>query len=373
MKRTIILLTILALMGLSKSAMAQTDTLVSMKSNADTISISVKWPLSAAVVKANGVVLSNSMLKRNFIPVNENGMVFITTENDIQLTMLDCYSCQLTELDITNNTALTELRCSSNQLTELDLTNNTALMALYCHSNQLTELDITHNTALSHLECSNNPLTALDVTNNTELTLLYCHYNQLTELDITNNTELILLLCTNNQLTALDITNNTALATLLAKGQQIEVPILEGATTFPNPILYKTPEGEQMIEIESVEYAYQAEVPITGDTMRFTTTFPVGIASSEAFSGTITFVTETSIAERQVSNINIYPNPVQHTLYIQSEEMVEQVGIYDISGRMLLQETNPNQSIDISHLSSGIYLAKVRTVQGETIKKVVKN
>ena len=47
MKRTIILLTILALMGLSKSATAQTDTLVSMKSNADTISISVKWPLSA--------------------------------------------------------------------------------------------------------------------------------------------------------------------------------------------------------------------------------------------------------------------------------------------------------------------------------------
>ena len=68
----------------------------------------------------------------------------------------------------------------------------------------------------------------------------------------------------------------------------------------------------------------------------------------------------------------IYPNPTQHTLYIQSAETVEHVSIYDISGRALMQVANPALSIDINSLATGIYLVKVRTAQGETVKKIVK-
>ena len=78
-----------------------------------------------------------------------------------------------------------------------------------------------------------------------------------------------------------------------------------------------------------------------------------------------------SIAETQTSTINIYPNPAQNTLYIQSSETIEQVSVYDISGRMLLQ-TN-SQSIDISHLANGIYIIKVKTAQGETVRKIMIN
>ena len=76
------------------------------------------------------------------------------------------------------------------------------------------------------------------------------------------------------------------------------------------------------------------------------------------------------IVELSASTINIYPNPAQHTLYIQSSETIEQVNIYDISSRMLLQ-TN-SQSIDISHLANGIYLVKVKTTAGESVNKIVK-
>ena len=434
MKRTIILLTVLALIGLSQSVTAQTDTLVSMTSNADTITIGVTWSPSTAVVKANGVVLPNADYASNSIPVNESGMVFITTEDKAQLTILSCSNNQLTALDVTNNpvliallcsynqlttlnvtnnTALEHLFCSDNQLTALDVTNNTALIflscfdnqltelvtnnpvltELYCYNNQLTALDVTNNPVLEQLGCANNYLTALDVTNNPALKQLHCFNNQLTALDVTNNPALTDLHCFNNQLTALDVTNNTVLRALQcnnnqlteldiihntgwmllrADGQQIEVPILAGATTFSNPILYTTVEGEQMIEIETVEYAYQTEVLITGDTMRFTTN-PIAGMDEYAFSGTITFVTETSIAETQPIIINIYPNPAQHTLYIQSEEAVEQVSIYDISGRMLLQETGTSQSIDLNNLTNGIYLVKVKIAGGETVKKIVIN
>ena len=80
----------------------------------------------------------------------------------------------------------------------------------------------------------------------------------------------------------------------------------------------------------------------------------------------------TSILDAQTSTVNIYPNPAQNTLYIESAETVEHVSIYDISGRVLLQEINPNQSIDINSLAIGIYLVKVKTAQGETVKKIVK-
>ena len=71
--------------------------------------------------------------------------------------------------------------------------------------------------------------------------------------------------------------------------------------------------------------------------------------------------------------INIYPTPAQHTLYIMSAEEVEQVSIYDISGRELVQLPYPAQSIDISHLANGIYIIKVKTAAEETVKKLTVN
>ena len=402
---------------------AQADILVSMKSNAETITIYVKWTPSTTIIKANGVVLTNDINTSNPIPVNEDSMVFITTEENAQLTMI---------------------HCSNNQLTELDVTNNTALRELYCYENQLTELDVTNNTVLRSLECSNNKLAKLDITNNTALIGLGCSNNFLTELDITNNTALGDMYCSNNQLTELDVTNNTALKELHAHGQQIEVPILIGATTFPNPIFYKTPTGEESVRIESAWYAYQDEVPITGNTMKFTTNLPAGIVFGDAFGGIIIFISDvmvsfesnggseiasrmvrtnskltnptdptkdgyvfdawykesslttawnfqtdvvteditlyakwiengSNIAETQANTINIYPNPAQHTLYIQSEEVVEQVNVYDISGRNLLQIANPDKSVDISSFAKGVYIMKIKTSTRENVKKIVKN
>ena len=56
------------------------------------------------------------------------------------LTSLQCYSNQLTSLDVSKNTALRYLDCSYNQLTELDLSNNTYLLELYCTKNPLQKI-----------------------------------------------------------------------------------------------------------------------------------------------------------------------------------------------------------------------------------------
>ena len=358
------------------------DTLVSMKSNAATVSIAVEWTPSTAVVKANGVALTNDFNTFDTIPVNEDSMVFITTENNAQLTVLRCSRNQLTALDVTNNTALTGLECYNNQLTELDVTNNTALTGIACNDNQLTALDVTNNTALTMLIFHRNQLTELDVTNNTALTVLECSYNQLTELDVAKNTVLTELHCSNNQLTALDIANNTELTMLYAHGQQIKVPVLEGETTFANPIFYKTPAGEQPVTIASVAYAYQAEVTIIGDTMAFTTALPAG-TTGNAFAGTITVVTGTSISHHTQPNITIYPNPTSGELRIESGELGElrmengelrmgSVEVFDIMGRKQhaeIRESDGGVLLNITHLPSGIYLVKAEGRVWKVVKQ----
>ena len=123
-------------------------------------------------------------------------------EDFTALTYLDCYSNQLSTLDVSNNPALDTLACTSNQLTTLDVSNNTALTVLRCGGNQLTSLDLGNNTALTLLWCLYNQLTTLDVSHNTALTNLECHYNQLTTLDVRNgnNTKVFYFFCGNNPL-----------------------------------------------------------------------------------------------------------------------------------------------------------------------------
>ena len=74
------------------------------------------------------------------------------------------------------------------------------------------------------------------------------------------------------------------------------------------------------------------------------------------------------------ASFNVYPNPVNDKLYIETEAEVEKVVVYDIYGRQ--QSTVNGQqslSIDMSDLNSGVYFVKVVTENGEVVKRIVKN
>ena len=131
------------------------------------------------------------------------------------LTNLDCYGNELTQLDVSHNAQLTRLDCYSNQLTQLDVSNNAYLSYLVCHNNQLTTLDVTNNTLMEILYCYKNQLTYLDVSNNVQLDLLSCFDNRLTQLDVSHNAQLTELYCYDNQLTYLDVSNNMNLTNFM--------------------------------------------------------------------------------------------------------------------------------------------------------------
>ena len=76
------------------------------------------------------------------------------------------------------------------------------------------------------------------------------------------------------------------------------------------------------------------------------------------------------------NNFNIYPNPVNDRLYIETESEIEEVVVYDIFGRcqnLKISETQKlRNSINVTELNSGVYFVKVVTEKGEAVQRFVK-
>jgi hypothetical protein len=95
------------------------------------------------------------------------------------------------------------------------------------------------------------------------------------------------------------------------------------------------------------------------------------------------------IAETQLSNITVYPNPTSGVVYIevagQVRNDIRSVEVFDVMGRMQNGEWRTGNGgklslqfgegwgeVNISHLPSGIYFLKIETEQGTVMKKVMK-
>ena len=86
--------------------------------------------------------------------------------------------------------------------------------------------------------------------------------------------------------------------------------------------------------------------------------------------------TEPDAIAENVATFNIYPNPVNDKLYIETEVEIEEVAVYTITGVIAGQQTTGNgqqsMSIDVTNLNSGVYFVKVVTENGEVVKRFVK-
>ncbi|MDR1505193.1 MAG: T9SS type A sorting domain-containing protein [Prevotella sp.] len=70
--------------------------------------------------------------------------------------------------------------------------------------------------------------------------------------------------------------------------------------------------------------------------------------------------------------ITLYPNPTKEALQIVSPLPIRQINIYDVSGKMVKQIINPEQSISVSELTSGMYLLQIHTTKGIIDKRIKK-
>ncbi|MFD2540925.1 T9SS type A sorting domain-containing protein [Lacinutrix gracilariae] len=84
----------------------------------------------------------------------------------INITRLDCYSNNLTSLDVSNNLALTRLHCADNQIETLDISANTSITDIQCHNNGvLYELNIANgnNSNFSYMKAYGNSLSCIQI------------------------------------------------------------------------------------------------------------------------------------------------------------------------------------------------------------------
>lgn len=71
--------------------------------------------------------------------------------------------------------------------------------------------------------------------------------------------------------------------------------------------------------------------------------------------------------------IRVYPNPVKNTLYFSdlNGENIQNIIIYDQTGRQVMEANEVNHSIDISALPTGIYMLKIGIQGGILYEKIV--
>src|SRR5690554_6402000 len=77
------------------------------------------------------------------------------------------------------------------------------------------------------------------------------------------------------------------------------------------------------------------------------------------------------------STFNLYPNPAANVLIITNSEnmQVEQVAVYDVTGKQLTTQTFNNESeiqLNVENLASGVYMLYIETNKGTAVKKLVK-
>lgn len=70
--------------------------------------------------------------------------------------------------------------------------------------------------------------------------------------------------------------------------------------------------------------------------------------------------------------INVFPNPVNTELTIESKSPIEKISVYDLSGKLLFEKYK-TKKIDLSQLEGGVYFLNIQSSRGQVLKKVVKN
>lgn len=101
--------------------------------------------------------------------------------------------------------------------------------------------------------------------------------------------------------------------------------------------------------------------------------YTTGVSTDTRFNETWRLQSVASIDENSISDIQVFPNPVFSDLFLESEEIIEEIEIYDALGRRCLnQETNLyNSKLNLDGLQSGVYKIKLTLENRILVKNIL--
>jgi hypothetical protein len=79
------------------------------------------------------------------------------------------------------------------------------------------------------------------------------------------------------------------------------------------------------------------------------------------------------IIEGEKATVTVFPNPVNDVLYIQTEQTIQQIYVFDLKGRLVFKTSGNQTSIDLSSLPAGHYVARIHTNEAVVPIRIVKN
>ena len=82
----------------------------------------------------------------------------------------------------------------------------------------------------------------------------------------------------------------------------------------------------------------------------------------------------TAVEEQEkITHLNFYPNPAQDFIQINSNDYIQKISIFELTGQLILEKEllhNPlHERLEIAHFKSGIYLLSVEFKDGNRISK----
>ena len=90
-------------------------------------------------------------------------------------------------------------------------------------------------------------------------------------------------------------------------------------------------------------------------------------------SETITVEIKSQVDLTEYANrFEVYPNPVENTLVIETDDIINEVEICNIVGISIMNLSENYNNIDVTDFSEGVYFIRIRTDKGEVIKRFVK-
>lgn len=67
--------------------------------------------------------------------------------------------------------------------------------------------------------------------------------------------------------------------------------------------------------------------------------------------------------------IDVFPNPATDRIFLEASQNITSVELYNAMGQMVLKENQPNQSVSIGALPTGIYVMRLTDTEGQTLEK----
>jgi YD repeat-containing protein len=292
--------------------------------------------------------------------------VFTHNINNIEMVFMENLGIEdLTGIE--DFVALLQLTVGLNQIEIIDVTQNLNLEFLAVRGNDIEIINVSQNTQLQYLELDDNNITVVDISQNPLLEVLAIQNTAITELNFSNSPNLKRLFAFNSSLVELDFSETPLLERLSVANNNLETLNVENGA---NDILFffSTVNNPDLLCIQ-VDDENSANAG-TGIYANWNVDAQVNYSED---------CDNLSLEINELTNISLYPNPTENTLFLSLQDYVGSkmtYAVYDINGRLLEKKSvlvnESTFNINLSQLSTGSYIIKLSIESGTWSSNFIK-